>query len=113
MTDSGLIDAGSHTCDHTRLTASTTAADLKHQIIDSKNTLEERAGRPITAFCFPNGDYTPEAMSLVRKHYDCAVTTCSGWNDINTDSYQMRRIGIHEDIASDRTAFLARISGWL
>jgi peptidoglycan/xylan/chitin deacetylase (PgdA/CDA1 family) len=113
MAQSGLVEVGSHTCHHARLNDSMSAEQTTHEILDSQRLLQERLDRPIRLFCFPNGDVTPGGLDLVRKHYDGAVTTQMGINTPDTSPYHLMRTAIHEDISARRSAFFARLSGWL
>ncbi len=113
MSSSGVIEFGSHTCNHIRLNNGLNTETLSNEIINSKEHIESRTGVAVKTFCYPNGDTSSEAEQLVRAHYDGAVTTNKGWNTKNSNPYLLQRIGIHEDISNDKVSFLARISDWL
>lgn len=113
MQNSGLVEIGSHTCNHFRLTHDLPPQIAEDEIIQSKKTLEQQLDRPVNLFCYPNGDATPHAIRLVSEHYKAAVTTQRGINSSRTAPHQLLRIGVHEHVSDTPTKFKARLSGWV
>ncbi len=113
MQASGLITFGSHTRRHTRLREELAPAIMADEVVTSKEILSQQLRHPVDLFCYPNGDSSPAAEALVKSHYLGAVTTQRGWNSRRSDPFRLRRIAVHQDITADKTALLARLSGWL
>jgi peptidoglycan/xylan/chitin deacetylase (PgdA/CDA1 family) len=114
MQTSGLVDVGSHTCSHRRLTNALPQADLEHEIIASKTMLQKKLNAPVDLFCFPNGDYNADALALVESHYKAAVTTRRGINQVDaTQLHELTRIGLHDEVSHTQQLFRARLSGWV
>lgn len=113
MVDSGWIRLGSHTRHHVRLRDGVPTKVLIDEIVNSSKEIEANTGMAPGLFCYPNGERSAEAIRLVSAQYRAAVTTDRGWNSATSDPHQLRRIGLHQDISSSRTAFIARLSGWM
>lgn len=113
MQQSGIFDVGSHTRTHQRLVAGLEPAVLEDEIVGSRQELERHLGVAPTVFCYPNGDLTPAAESLVAHTYQAAVTTRRGINRLSTPRASLYRVGMHEDASRTRGQFLARLAGWL
>jgi len=109
MATTGLIRFGSHTRRHTRLRAGTSPADMRDEIVGSAEEIEQLVGVRPRLFCYPNGDFTPEALRLVREHYRGAAASKCGWNSVELDPALIRRVGMHEDVSGGRDEFLARL----
>ena len=112
MAASGFVRFGSHTATHFRLGGRISSQELEREIVDSRKHLQDLSGQAIDLFCYPNGETSPGAVDLVRRHYLGAVTTRTGWNRPTGDPHLIRRIGVHEDVSSARDPFLERLSGW-
>jgi peptidoglycan/xylan/chitin deacetylase (PgdA/CDA1 family) len=113
MAASGLIRFGSHTRNHLRFRGELAPEILEREIAGSRDDIAACVGEAaVGLFCYPNGDTTPTAIDLVRRHYLAAVTTRRGWHHGGSDRFLMRRVGVHEDISSHPQGFLARLSGW-
>ncbi|WP_100643210.1 polysaccharide deacetylase family protein [Alteromonas facilis] len=107
------VDIGSHTCNHLRLKDYLPTATLKEEISESKKELEACIQDNINGFCFPNGDYSEEALALVKTTYSYAVTTNRGHNNnAEMSPYELVRIGLHEDVSNTPTKFKARLANW-
>ena len=113
MSQSPLIEIGSHTCNHFRLNSQLSEEVLSAEIINSKNRLDDELSQQTQLFCYPNGDTCSKAIDLVGTHYQAAVTTKSGINKANAiNLQQLTRIGIHEDVSNTATRFQARLANW-
>jgi len=114
MANSGLIKVGSHTCNHKRLNADLPAADIIHEVVDSKTLLTKQLPESVDIFCFPNGDYNETALAAVSNTYSAAVTTRRGIvNGRNTPAHQLCRIGLHDNVSHTPRLLGARLSGWI
>jgi peptidoglycan/xylan/chitin deacetylase (PgdA/CDA1 family) len=97
MEQSGLLRFGSHTRTHTRLRAGIDAALLKKEVDGSLAELSARLQRPVTGFCYPNGDYCPEAVRQVGSSYHYAVSTHRGWNTAQRNRLFMNRLTVQSN----------------
>ena len=114
MQASGLVKIGSHTCNHKRLNAELSSADITHEIVGSKALLLKEIPDAADIFCFPNGDYNNTALTAVTNTYSAAVTTRRGIvNGRKTPVHQLCRIGLHENVSHTSRLLGARLSGWI
>lgn len=108
-----LVEIGSHTVTHPVLSALPVAAQ-RSEIQQSKTSLEEILGRPVTSFAYPYGarcNYTDESVSTVRQAgYTCACSTLTGVVEAGADCFELPRVQV-EDWDGDE--FAKRLSGWL
>jgi peptidoglycan/xylan/chitin deacetylase (PgdA/CDA1 family) len=109
----GLIRFGSHTATHLRLGGQVSTHELEREIAGSRRSLQDLCGQAIDVFCYPNGETSPGAIDMVRRHYLGAVTTHVGWHNTGGDPYLVCRIGVHDDVSASKDAFLERVAGWL
>ncbi|MBD3401582.1 polysaccharide deacetylase family protein [candidate division GN15 bacterium] len=95
-----LVTFGAHTVGHPILT------QLPHQamideITTSQETIKDRTGEAPDLFAYPNGtreDFDETVKAAVAERYRCAVSTIAGLNDAAIDRYELRRIGVGNDM---------------
>lgn len=113
MSESRLVDIGSHTSNHIRLVKGLAVETYRAEIANSKTKLESIIEKPINLFCYPNGDYCDDAIKEVSRHYDAAVTTQKGIISGSTNElYTLSRFGVHQDISNNKRQLLSRVSNW-
>jgi peptidoglycan/xylan/chitin deacetylase (PgdA/CDA1 family) len=113
MSATGLVRFGSHSASHFRLHAGTSEDRLAAEVAVSRAQLQEICNQSIDLFCYPNGVTCSAAVSLVSRHYLGAVITETGWHSPAKNPHLISRIRVHDDVSSDRDAFIERLSGWL
>lgn len=69
LSKEGLIDIGAHTVSHVLL-ATQPVKTQRQEIVESKESLEQALGRPVTSFAYPYGgsnDVSQETVRLVQQ----------------------------------------------
>ena len=89
--DPTLITIGSHTLTHPIL-PTLSDDELRTEIGSSRGVLEQRLGRKVELFCYPNGDNDARAHAVVRENYEAAVTTVPGAVSDRDDIHLLPRI---------------------
>lgn len=93
------ISIGSHTLTHPRL-PECQPDEMGREIAESKARLEDLLSCPVRHFAYPYGLYNEMARELVEQSgYLSACSTRSGFNNKETNRYELRRI---EVFGSDR-----------
>ncbi|TRZ96499.1 polysaccharide deacetylase family protein [bacterium] len=112
MQDSGLITIGSHTIGPEPLINIKPEEELKRQIFDSKRILEEKLGRPVNLFSYPEGRFNQQIKDLViAAKYKGAVATTPGKKYPRDDVFILKRLRISENNAN-LCIFWAEVSGY-
>lgn len=74
MSDSGLVQFGSHTLDHPSL-ISLSEQGIREQFEGTSWLISEITGKPVTTVAYPSGDYNETVMEIAREFYKFAFTT--------------------------------------
>lgn len=86
------ITIGAHTVTHAILTK-VSEEQAKYEIMQSKKDIEGKLQKAVTWFAYPNGDFSPETVRLLREAgFRCAVTGIWKMITPREDLYQLGRV---------------------
>lgn len=90
------VEVGAHTVDHACL-PNESPQEVERQLWESKTRIEERLGREVGHFAYPNGWYSPSVVRAVQKAgYRSAVTTEDRQNRLGENPLLLKRRSVWE-----------------
>ncbi len=96
MEQSGWVSFGAHTMHHPVLAYLTDAKEVRREVTECRQVLQQQLGHPVRTFAYPIGKLEhigPEGLQAVKSaEYTWAVTTIEGVNTRQTDPYLLRRL---------------------
>jgi peptidoglycan/xylan/chitin deacetylase (PgdA/CDA1 family) len=70
-------------------------AQLHHEVIDARPTVQRRWNVPVRWFCYPSGHYDARVLAAVRAAgYVGATTVVPGWASRTDDPYRLPRLRV-------------------
>jgi peptidoglycan/xylan/chitin deacetylase (PgdA/CDA1 family) len=89
--DAAGVEIGSHSVSHPHLTA-LDDKQLEEELVASKQALEDKLGKPVTAFAYPYGEYDRRVVeSVIDSGYSCAFTTRHLYASRDSNVFQIPR----------------------
>jgi peptidoglycan/xylan/chitin deacetylase (PgdA/CDA1 family) len=71
------------------------AADLRHEVADSRRVLQRRFHVQVNWFCYPSGHYDPRVVAAVAAAgYAGSTTVIPGWAQPGEDPYRLHRLRV-------------------
>lgn len=90
------VEIGAHTVSHPLLTYEEPDV-VERELKVSKQVLEEKLGKQVRAFAYPNGDWNEQVRKKVEDAgYQWAFTTHPGWHGARENSRTISRLLLHE-----------------
>ena len=62
---------------------------------ESKETIQERLGRPVEVFAYPYGRYAPWTVDLAREHFSGACSTILGKARLGDNPVLLPRVDMY------------------
>jgi peptidoglycan/xylan/chitin deacetylase (PgdA/CDA1 family) len=91
------IEIGAHTMTHPILT-NLSLQEAEHEIVLSKNEIENKIQTPVHSFAYPNGIYNSSIRSIVNMYgFKCAVIVGERLVDFRDNSFELPRCAGFED----------------
>lgn len=94
--DPRVVSIGSHSATHPILT-SLSADEIDAEVALSRASLEAELGRPVSDFCYPNGNFDARALETARRHYERAVAVDGGSLRADADVHRLPRLAAHPE----------------
>lgn len=94
-----VITIGSHTMNHHNL-STVDEATLDYELIESRRELEQRLGRPVEHFCYPNNDRSPRVIERARALYRSAAGGGPAFARPGGDTHLIPRIPMPPNVSA-------------
>ncbi len=96
MQESGWVSFGAHTMHHPILSCLSNPDELRYEVTNCRQVMEQRLGLPVRTFAYPIGNHEHIGAAAVKAvqeaGYDWAVTTERGFNTPGADPYHLKRV---------------------
>ncbi|MEG2457527.1 MAG: polysaccharide deacetylase family protein [Bacilli bacterium] len=96
MSDSGVIEIGSHSLNHNPL-GKQNKESIEKELKTSKDILEKLINKKVESLAYPYGSVNDTVVETAKKYYKTALIASGGKETFNKDTnrYKLKRIEIH------------------